>query len=68
MLRHFERVLEQFAAEPEKRLSEIDLLSEQERALLLMDWSKKESALVEDAEAERLLAEIEQMETDDLAS
>jgi non-ribosomal peptide synthetase component F len=68
MLRHFERVLEQFAAEPEKRLSEIDLLSEQERALLLMDWSKKESALLEDAEAERLLAEIEHMETDNLAS
>ena len=66
MLRHFERVLEQFAAGPEQRLSEIDLLSEQERALVLMDWSKKANALLEDAETERLLAEIEQMETDDL--
>jgi hypothetical protein len=67
MLRHLEQVLEQMTTNPEQRLSEVDLLSDEERELLLIDWSRRgRNATLEDDEAERLLAEIEQMKTDDL--
>ncbi|HLL45088.1 MAG TPA: condensation domain-containing protein, partial [Longimicrobiaceae bacterium] len=43
MLGHLERVLEQAAARPEARLSELDLLGETERALVLEEWNQTEA-------------------------
>jgi len=43
MLKHWERVLEQMVTDPEQRLSEITLLSPEERSLILTDWSRTES-------------------------
>jgi hypothetical protein len=67
MLRHLEQVLEQMTANPVQRLSKVALISREERELLLMDWnSRGQQQKFEDDDAERLLAEIEQMETGDL--
>ncbi|WP_420127104.1 non-ribosomal peptide synthase/polyketide synthase [Longimicrobium sp.] len=40
MLGHLERVLEQAAARPEARLSELDLLSADERGLVVEEWNR----------------------------
>jgi len=40
MLGHLERVLEQVASRPEARLSELDLLSADERALVVEGWNR----------------------------
>ncbi|HEX8318376.1 condensation domain-containing protein, partial [Longimicrobium sp.] len=44
MLGHLERVLEQVAADPDVRLSQLELLGEAERALVLEAWNRTESA------------------------
>ena len=67
MLRHLEQVLEQMTTNSEQRLSEVDLLSSEERELLLMEWNRRgQRQKFENDDAERLLAEIEQMEAGDL--
>jgi amino acid adenylation domain-containing protein len=40
MLGHLERLLEQVAARPEARLSELDLLSVEERGLVVEEWNR----------------------------
>jgi natural product biosynthesis luciferase-like monooxygenase protein len=43
MLRHLKRVLEQVAADADVRLSELKLLGEAERALVLEEWNRTEA-------------------------
>ncbi|MFL5382773.1 MAG: non-ribosomal peptide synthetase, partial [Longimicrobiaceae bacterium] len=43
MLRHLERVLEQVAADPDARLSRLELLDEPERARVLEEWNRTEA-------------------------
>ncbi|WP_420126425.1 amino acid adenylation domain-containing protein [Longimicrobium sp.] len=49
MLGHLERVLEQVGADPDVRLSELELLGETERALVLDEWNRTEAAYPADA-------------------
>ncbi|HEX8906783.1 MAG TPA: condensation domain-containing protein, partial [Longimicrobiaceae bacterium] len=42
MLGHLERVLEQVARDPDRRLSRLELLGEAERALVLEEWNRTE--------------------------
>jgi amino acid adenylation domain-containing protein len=44
MLRHLERVLEQVAADADVRLSRLELLSADERGLVVDDWNRTEAA------------------------
>jgi amino acid adenylation domain-containing protein len=43
MLGHLERVLEQVAADPDVRLSRLELLGDAERALVLEEWNRTEA-------------------------
>ncbi|HYR12404.1 MAG TPA: condensation domain-containing protein, partial [Longimicrobium sp.] len=43
MLEHLQRVLEQVAADADVRLSELELLGEAERALVLEEWNRTEA-------------------------
>jgi amino acid adenylation domain-containing protein/non-ribosomal peptide synthase protein (TIGR01720 family) len=44
LLKHFQRLLEVFAAEPEITLGEVPLLSEAEKRQLLCDWNRTDTA------------------------
>jgi amino acid adenylation domain-containing protein len=44
MLGHLERVLEQVAADPDVRLSELELLADDERRLVVEEWNATEAA------------------------
>jgi amino acid adenylation domain-containing protein/FkbH-like protein len=71
MLRHLECVLDQMAGNPERRLSQVDLLDEEERRLLLIHWNHQEhdhpSDHEDDDEARNILEQVEQMEAPDLS-
>jgi amino acid adenylation domain-containing protein len=49
MLEHLQRVLEQVAANPEVRLSRLDLLGDEERRLVLEEWNRTDAAVPADA-------------------
>jgi amino acid adenylation domain-containing protein len=49
MVRHLERVLEQVAADPDVRLSRLELLGESERALVLEAWNATDAEFPADA-------------------
>ncbi|HEX6371570.1 MAG TPA: non-ribosomal peptide synthase/polyketide synthase [Longimicrobium sp.] len=49
MLAHLQRVLEQVTAQPEARLSELELLDDAERALVLTGWNATEADYSADA-------------------
>jgi non-ribosomal peptide synthetase component F len=40
LARHFEKLLESIVAAPEQRLSEIEMLSDEERQQLLIEWNE----------------------------
>jgi non-ribosomal peptide synthetase component F len=48
MLGHLERVLEQVAADADVRLSQLELLGEAERALVLEEWNRTEAEVPAD--------------------
>ena len=48
MLRHLERLIASGVAEPEKRISEFSMLSEQEERLLLLDWNDTRREFLQD--------------------
>ncbi|HEX9937035.1 MAG TPA: amino acid adenylation domain-containing protein, partial [Longimicrobium sp.] len=48
MLRHLERVLEQVTADADVRLSQLELLGEAERALVLEEWNRTEAEVPAD--------------------
>ena len=43
MLEHFEMLLEGLVADPERRLSELPLLTDRERQQMLLDWNRTEA-------------------------
>ena len=45
MMRHWERLLEQMAAEPGRRISELEMMGEQEQRQLLEEWNDTEREL-----------------------
>src|SRR5687767_15769702 len=48
MLGHLERVLEQVAADADVRLSQLELLGEGERALVVEEWNRTEAEVPRD--------------------
>ena len=48
MLRHLERLIASGVAEPERRISELSMLSEQEERLLLLDWNDTEEVYADE--------------------
>jgi non-ribosomal peptide synthetase component F len=65
MLFHIQRVLEQIADNPEKHLSQIDLVGEDERRLL-KQWNQRQNVQLDEDEAATLLQQLEQMKDDDV--
>ncbi|MFL5386105.1 MAG: condensation domain-containing protein, partial [Longimicrobiaceae bacterium] len=57
MLGHLARVLEQVAARPEARLSELELLGEAERGLVLEEWNRTEAEVPDRCIHERFEAQ-----------
>ena len=57
LLKHFQRVLEVFVAEPEITVGEVSLLSEAEKRQLLCDWNRSDTAEYEAECIHRLFEE-----------
>ncbi|HST60364.1 MAG TPA: amino acid adenylation domain-containing protein, partial [Longimicrobium sp.] len=57
MLRHLGRVLEQVAADADVRLSQLELLSAEERGLVLEAWNRTDAAYPADAVIHELIAD-----------
>jgi amino acid adenylation domain-containing protein len=55
MARHFSSLLEGLVAAPERRVAEVELLSAQERATVLGDWSEGPRGEVEEGDVAELL-------------